>query len=72
MTSSNTSYVPIYVGDFKSFATLYLRQGTRIRSTDIGGDAWDTDTTEVRCTCRMDCKETDSAAVKFSGIKAAE
>lgn len=72
VTSSNTSYVPIYVGDFKSFATLYLRQGTRIRSTDIGGDAWDTDTTEVRCTCRMDCKEIDSAAVKFSGIKAAE
>lgn len=72
VTSSATSYVPIYVGDFKSFATLYLRQGTRIRSTDIGGDAWDTDTTEVRCTCRMDCKEIDSAAVKFSGIKAAE
>lgn len=72
VTSSATSYVPIYVGDFKSFATLYLRQGTRIRSTDIGGDAWATDTTEVRCTCRMDCKEIDSAAVKFSGIKAAE
>lgn len=70
--SGEANYNPFYVGDFKSFCTLYLRQGTRIRSTDIGGDAWDTDTTEVRCTCRMDCKQVDGDAVKFTGIKANE
>lgn len=70
--SAEVSYNPIYVGNFKAFCTLFLRQGTRIRSTDIGGDAWDTDTTEVRCTCRMDCKGIDNDAVKFTGIKAGE
>lgn len=65
-----SSYNPFYVGDFKSFGTLFLRQGTRIRSTDIGGKAWDTDSTEIRCTCRMDFQTVDESAVKFSGIKA--
>ena len=64
-----TSYNPIYVGNLKAFATLFLRQGTRIRSTDIGGDAWDTDSTEIRCLCRMDCQTVDDGAVKRTGIK---
>lgn len=65
-----TSYNPIYVGNLKAFATLFLRQGTRIRATDIGGDAWDTDSTEIRCLCRMDCQTVDEGAVKRTGIKA--
>ena len=65
-----TSYNPIYVGNLKAFATLFLRQGTRIRATDIGGDAWDTDSTEIRCLCRMDCQSVDEGAVKRTGIKA--
>ncbi|MGM9669725.1 MAG: phage major capsid protein [Faecousia sp.] len=72
VTVGDTGYNPFYVGDFKAFCTLFLRQGTRIRSTDIGGDAWDTDTTEIRCTCRMDCKGVDNDAVKFTGLKAGE
>lgn len=64
------SYNPIYVGNLKAFATLFLRQGTRIRATDIGGDAWDTDSTEIRCLCRMDCQTVDEGAVKRTGIKA--
>lgn len=67
-----TAYDPMYIGNLKAFCTLFLRQGTRIRSTDIGGDAWDTDSTEVRCTCRMDCQTVDAAAVKFTGIQNAE
>lgn len=65
-----TSYNPIYVGNLKAFATLFLRQGTRIRATDIGGDAWDTYSTEIRCLCRMDCQTVDEGAVKRTGIKA--
>lgn len=68
----DVSYNPMYVGNFKAFCTLFLRQGTRIRSTDIGGQAWDTDSTEIRCTCRMDCQTVDSAAVKFTGIMSEE
>lgn len=65
---SGAAYDPMYIGNLKAFCTLFLRQGTRIRSTDIGGDAWDTDSTEVRCTCRMDCKTVDEGAVKLTGI----
>lgn len=60
---------PIFVGNFKAFARLFLRQGTRIKSTDIGGSAWDTDSYEIRCTCRMDCQQVDGSAVKRSGIQ---
>lgn len=65
------SMVPFYVGNFKAFCRLFLRQGTRIKSTDIGGAAWDTDSYEIRCTCRMDCQQVDSAAVKRAGIQSA-
>lgn len=70
VTSGDAEYHPYYIGDFKAFCRLFLRNGTRIRSTDIGGKAWDTDSTEIRCTCRMDCKTVDAAAVKYTGIKA--
>lgn len=66
------TYDPMYIGNFKAFCTLFLRQGVRIRSTDIGGNAWDTDSTEIRCTCRMDCQTVDETAVKFTGVQAAE
>lgn len=72
VTEGGTNYNPIYVGDFKSFCRLFLRNGIRIRSTDIGGDAWDTDSNEIRCTCRMDCQTVDETAVKRTGIQAAE
>ena len=63
-------YNPIYVGNLKAFATLFLRQGIRIKSTDIGGNAWRTDSTEIHCLCRMDCQTVDDGAVKRTGIKA--
>lgn len=70
VTEEDTNYNPFYIGDFKSFLHMFVRQGTRIRSTDIGGKAWDTDSTEIRCTCRMDCQTVDKNAVKRTGIKA--
>lgn len=66
---SSENYDPMFVGDLKSYCTLFLRQGVRIKSTDIGGDAWDTDSTEIRCTCRMDCVQVDKDAVKYTGFK---
>lgn len=72
VTAEGTDYNPFYIGDFKSFLHMFIRQGTRIRSTDIGGKAWDTDSTEIRCTCRMDCQTVDGNAVKRTGIQANE
>lgn len=71
VTSDDAAYIPYYIGNFKAFCRLFLRQGTRIKSTDIGGNAWDTDSYEIRCTCRMDCQKVDESAVKRAGIKPA-
>lgn len=63
-----TVYNPFYVGNLKSFCTLFLRKGFRLDTTNVGGDAWRNDTTEVRVLCRMDAKTVDAAAVKLTGI----
>ena len=70
--ANGQAYSPLYVGNLKAFAWLFLRQGTRIKSTDIGGAAWDTDSWEVRCTTRMDCQQVDGGAVKRAGLKYVE
>lgn len=72
VTQAGADYNPFYIGDFKSFCRMFIRQGTRIRSTDIGGKAWDTDSTEIRCTCRMDCQAVDEGAVKYTGTQKAD
>lgn len=71
VTVGGKQYAPFYLGNLKAFCRLFLRQGTRIKSTDIGGAAWDTDSYEIRCTCRMDCQEVDGEAVKRAGILSA-
>lgn len=70
VTVEGVSYDPFYVGNLKAFCALFLRKGFRIDSTNIGGRAWDTYSTEVRAACRMDCQTVDDSAVKLTGIKA--
>lgn len=36
----NKTTAPLYVGDFKTFGTLFRRQPMEIASTNIGGNAW--------------------------------
>lgn len=70
VSGSAKSYNPVYVGDFKSFAYLFLRQGVRVKSTDVGGDAFETDSIKIRATCRMDIQEVNPNAVKLAGFEA--
>lgn len=53
---------PIYVGNFKQVGTLFVRKGIEIASTNVGGDAWATDSTELRAICRMGAAEVDPTA----------
>ena len=69
VSGAKKSYNPLYVGDFKSFAMLFLRQGVRIKSTDVGGDAFETDSIKIRATCRMDCQMVNPDAVKLAGFE---
>lgn len=59
----NTSNKPeFFIGDFKEFATLFRRDGFEVASTDIGGNAWATDSTEVRGIARLAVSKFDASA----------
>jgi HK97 family phage major capsid protein len=56
------TYYPVYVGDYKVFATLFRGKNLEVASTNIGGNAWATDSTEVRGIMRIDVEKLDTAA----------
>lgn len=53
---------PIYAGKFQAVGTLFVRQGIEVAATDVGGDAWATDTWELRGLCRMTAEAMDKNA----------
>lgn len=53
----------IYMGDGKQFATLFRVGSFELASTDIGGDAWRTDSTELRGIARLGVTVFDEAAM---------
>ena len=56
---------PVFVGDYKQFATLFERKPFEMATTTIGGDAWVTDSTEVRGIMRYDAKTFDAKAAAY-------
>lgn len=68
-TSTTTKYDPLFIGNFKAAATLFVRKGMEVAATDVGGDAWANDAYELRCLCRMDAQGVDEDAVVFTGYK---
>lgn len=53
---------PIYAGKFQAVGTLFVRKGIEVAATDVGGDAWATDTWELRGLCRMTAVAMDKNA----------
>lgn len=68
-TTGTVKYDPLFIGNFKAAATLFVRKGMEVAATDVGGDAWTNDAYELRCLCRMDAQEVDADAVVFTGYK---
>jgi HK97 family phage major capsid protein len=55
----------LYVGNFKALGTLFVRKGIEMATTNVGGDAWATDSTEARVICRLDAQKVfEDAAFK--------
>lgn len=54
---------PLYIGDFKSYMTLFDRQVMEFTTTNIGGSAWRTNSTEGRAIMRLDIQKMDEEAV---------
>lgn len=57
-----TDKTPIYAGNFKALGTLFVRKGIEMAATDVGGDAWATDSWEMRGICRMTAVAIDKNA----------
>lgn len=59
-SSGNTA--PVYIGDMKQYGTLFRRKAFELASTDIGGNAWRTDSVETRGLMRLDARTFDEEA----------
>lgn len=59
---TTASKAPLYFGDFTQYGTLFRRKALELAATDIGGNAWATNSTEVRGIMRLDAKTFDASA----------
>lgn len=53
----------IYVGDLQRAVTMYDRQALSLLSTNVGGDAFFNNTTNIRAIIRFDVQEIDKRAI---------
>jgi HK97 family phage major capsid protein len=53
----------IAIGDGSEYATLFNRPGFEFASTNVGGNAWRSNSTEVRGIARLDCEAMDTGAM---------
>lgn len=60
---------PLYFGNFKEGIILFDRQAPTVDSTDIGGNAYTTNTTKVRVIDRYDVQVKDEKAIAVASFK---
>lgn len=60
--ADNAGAHPLYFGDLKQAVTLFDRESMSLLSTNIGGGAFETDSTKVRVIDRFDVVATDTEA----------
>lgn len=60
---------PLYFGDLKQGITLYDRQRMSVTPTNIGGGAFETDTTKIRFIDRFDVELIDDGAFATASFK---
>ena len=61
---------PLYFGNFKEFAIVFDRQSMMISSTNVGGGAFETNSTKMRIIDRYDVEVKDPAAIVVGSFKA--
>ena len=61
--TANAPVYPLYYGDMSQAITLFDRENMSLLATNIGGGAYETDTTKIRVIDRFDVQVTDSEAL---------
>ena len=70
LANASGGAMPLYFGDLKQAVTLFDRQQMSLLSTNIGGGAFETDTTKIRVIDRFDVVATDTEAFVPASFKA--
>lgn len=60
--------LPFYIGDMTQYGTLFMRQPLEIASTNVGGKAWGTYSTEVRGITRLGVRTFDTKAASLLSV----
>ena len=66
--TNSVTKAPLIIGNLKQLIVMFSRQGLELRSTDIGGDAFKRNTTDLRAIKRDDIKMFDSKAAVFGQL----
>jgi HK97 family phage major capsid protein len=66
--TSAGSKAPLILGNLKQLIVLFSRQNMELRSTDVGGDAFKRNTTDLRAIKRDDIKTFDPKAAVFGQL----
>ncbi len=69
VTAGDKTTADIYIGDAKEYATLFTGRGFEVASTDVGGNAFATDSTEIRGIVRMGVSEFDDEAMARRNVQ---
>jgi HK97 family phage major capsid protein len=67
-TGTTTVKALFIVGNFKELMVLFTRGVYELASTNIGGDAWRRDSTELRTITRDDCVKWDTESAVFGQL----
>lgn len=65
VSDGTTTRTPFIVGDLKLLYTMFDRKQMSVESSNIGGNAWRTDTTEAKGVFRFDGRLVDTDAVQI-------
>lgn len=59
---------PVVIGSLKEAVVLFDRQAIALKATDVGGDAFENDRTDIRAIMRMDVQKFDEKAIIYGEI----
>lgn len=63
-----TNKAKIIIGDMKEFTTLFDRQKITIETTKIGGNAWRSNSSELKAIIRIDAQKFDERAIQIAEV----
>lgn len=68
LMKTTTNKAKIIIGDMKEFTTLFDRQKITIETTKVGGNAWRSNSPELKAIIRIDAQKFDERAIQIAEV----